>query len=295
MIEVGKTVRGPHQASDKRYYKRHNFKSAPMEDYEIADVRARRRRVPPLVSFELGEDRGFVAVFDVANVGEVVAEDVRFEFSQTIPWPYHKTMPKPLSDGIGRLAPKQRLRFRYSTFTQVFGEHSGVPTEFSVNVSYIHPDLNARVSENWPINFEAFRDSMVLRTELETQAKDMVDAVKKLTENINKLRKILEPLTQIAGETGLRVAAPTLRNLGRIILDGTDPEPFDPAGGSPGLFREVLGVNHQMSMNLYNALSYNPNPARLKNTPGMTDELMERIQRCFLLDYEVPPAEGEDG
>ena len=30
--------RAPHQAPDKRYYKRQNFQSAPMEDYEVKDV-----------------------------------------------------------------------------------------------------------------------------------------------------------------------------------------------------------------------------------------------------------------
>ena len=28
----------PHQAQDKRYYKRYNFQSAPMDDYEIKDI-----------------------------------------------------------------------------------------------------------------------------------------------------------------------------------------------------------------------------------------------------------------
>jgi hypothetical protein len=32
------TSRAPHQAPDKRYYKRQNFQSVPMEDYEIKDV-----------------------------------------------------------------------------------------------------------------------------------------------------------------------------------------------------------------------------------------------------------------
>jgi hypothetical protein len=32
------TFRAPHQAADHRYYKRHNFQSLPMEDYEIRDI-----------------------------------------------------------------------------------------------------------------------------------------------------------------------------------------------------------------------------------------------------------------
>ena len=48
IIEVpAANVDGPHQASDKRYYKRFNFKSVPMEDYEVRDVM--RRSTTPLL------------------------------------------------------------------------------------------------------------------------------------------------------------------------------------------------------------------------------------------------------
>ncbi len=48
-----------HQASDKRYYKRFNFESVPMEDYEIRDVmhRALEPRVSVLATHE-GRDKG---------------------------------------------------------------------------------------------------------------------------------------------------------------------------------------------------------------------------------------------
>jgi hypothetical protein len=41
------TSRAPHQAADKRYYKRYNFQSVPMEDYEIRDI-LRRASTPDL-------------------------------------------------------------------------------------------------------------------------------------------------------------------------------------------------------------------------------------------------------
>jgi Putative DNA-binding domain len=47
--------RAPHQAPDKKYYKRQNFQSAPMEDYEIRDT-MRRATTPVLqVRLILGE------------------------------------------------------------------------------------------------------------------------------------------------------------------------------------------------------------------------------------------------
>ncbi|MDE0553467.1 MAG: ATP-binding protein, partial [Candidatus Poribacteria bacterium] len=42
IVDIPKSSRGPHQARGSyRYYKRFNFKSQPMEDYEINDIRSR--------------------------------------------------------------------------------------------------------------------------------------------------------------------------------------------------------------------------------------------------------------
>lgn len=41
VISVPPTTTGPHQAPDKRYYKRFELHSVPMEDYEVRDVMAR--------------------------------------------------------------------------------------------------------------------------------------------------------------------------------------------------------------------------------------------------------------
>lgn len=41
-VEIPQSRQAPHQASDKRYYKRYNFESVPMEDYEVRDVMNRQ-------------------------------------------------------------------------------------------------------------------------------------------------------------------------------------------------------------------------------------------------------------
>lgn len=47
VVYVPQSTRAPHQAADKRYYKRYNFESVPMEDYEVRDV-SRRLATPDL-------------------------------------------------------------------------------------------------------------------------------------------------------------------------------------------------------------------------------------------------------
>ncbi len=41
VVHVPQSTRAPHMASDKRFYRRFNFQSVPMEEYEVRDVSAR--------------------------------------------------------------------------------------------------------------------------------------------------------------------------------------------------------------------------------------------------------------
>jgi Putative DNA-binding domain len=47
IVNILQSKRAPHMASDNRYYKRFNFESLPMADYEVKDV-SRRLEVPDL-------------------------------------------------------------------------------------------------------------------------------------------------------------------------------------------------------------------------------------------------------
>lgn len=47
VVSIPQSVRTPHMASDHRFYKRFNFQSVPMEEYEVRDV-ARRLDTPDL-------------------------------------------------------------------------------------------------------------------------------------------------------------------------------------------------------------------------------------------------------
>lgn len=50
VVIVPASPRAPHMAHDRRYYKRFNFESTPMEDYEVRDVS--RRLISPLLSID---------------------------------------------------------------------------------------------------------------------------------------------------------------------------------------------------------------------------------------------------
>jgi hypothetical protein len=59
VVYVPQSLRAPHMASDHRYYRRYNFQSVPMEDYEVRDV-GRRIQTPDLrgtIVFARGKTR----------------------------------------------------------------------------------------------------------------------------------------------------------------------------------------------------------------------------------------------
>lgn len=52
VVVIPQSVNAPHMASDHRFYKRFNFKSCPMEEYEVRDVQ--NRYISPILSLNVG-------------------------------------------------------------------------------------------------------------------------------------------------------------------------------------------------------------------------------------------------
>jgi hypothetical protein len=61
-----------------------------MEDYEINDIRNRRRVVPPLINVDTEIRHKIVIYLKITNIGALPAEDVTFEFSDTPVWRENK-------------------------------------------------------------------------------------------------------------------------------------------------------------------------------------------------------------
>jgi hypothetical protein len=74
-----------HQATDRRYYKRFNFQSVPMEDYEIRDVMGRTQHPTVTLAFRIYKRKlWFIErtklVITAQNDGDVLAEHVNAVF-----------------------------------------------------------------------------------------------------------------------------------------------------------------------------------------------------------------------
>lgn len=83
ILEIPKSDRAPHMASDHRYYKRHNFQKQPMENYEVEDAMLGRRKIPKLTSkFKFANAvynsnfLSFTMDISICNIGKIMAKYV---------------------------------------------------------------------------------------------------------------------------------------------------------------------------------------------------------------------------
>lgn len=83
ILEIPKSERAPHMASDKRYYKRLNFQKIPMENYEVEDYMFGRKKTPILTAkfnFSDGKVQNNLLSFSVEvlirNLGRIMARYV---------------------------------------------------------------------------------------------------------------------------------------------------------------------------------------------------------------------------
>ena len=68
-----------HQAKDKKYYKRHNFESVPMEHYEILDVLNRAKHPSiDLEFFMIKDESKIILQFYPINAGVIIAHHINY-------------------------------------------------------------------------------------------------------------------------------------------------------------------------------------------------------------------------
>jgi hypothetical protein len=130
-VEVPKSYRAPHQAPDKKYYKRFNFQSVPMEDYEINDVRSRHQIVAPLMNFDVEIESGVVVSMVVSNMGSLPALDVTFSFSKKLQWMNRTEEPPLFRRGSKYFPPGKVHQYLYSTYAEVFKPSSPSPPDLT--------------------------------------------------------------------------------------------------------------------------------------------------------------------
>lgn len=185
VISVPKSFRGPHQASDRKYYKRYNFRSSPMDHYELEDVIGRRQRAPRVVTFDVEVD-SHQFKFVCANVGTEPVVDVSFSLPQEFKWP-HGDMPKALANGITYFPPGRKFGFVYCSVSEPFQPDSKVRSTFDVVVSYRRPELDQSLRETFKIDLNDFHGTTIETEGTEAIARAIDRGFQMLRDSVSNL------------------------------------------------------------------------------------------------------------
>ena len=223
---------------------------------------------------------------DVRNPGQHPAHEISFEFSSSRIWPNSET-PAPMKKGIARLGPGQNLRFRGESFAKIW-EDPATPATFDVRVEYTHGRLQERLSHVWPLDFEAYRDSMSVMTDERQERRDALEELKKIHESAARIARCFEDsVKKLVGANGLDLSVYTLRNMQRILTGGSI-EKLPPYWFTASGFQSGLSVPVQVAVALEGLFrSERPvNRQEISALRGMTAEILNRFEQTFeLLDH----------
>lgn len=279
VIHVPKSFRGPHQAPDKKYYKRRNVVSEPMEHYEIEDVRNRRQIFPPLVTMNAYLSESKVYLF-IENIGKEVAHNVKFHFSSDFSWykGQEGRFPNALKNGIKFLAPNKRITFFVGVMFSFFKENSEYDSFFDVSITYQHQQNEREFRDEIHVDLKDFLYSEMEKNYL----RDISDNISKLQGVISAISRIddrLKNIEKIAGATGLDLSISSLINISKVLRGDDSFRYVRLENCNTDVLQEVLDVDFKMAANIYCHYHDNHKGTSIKEIPGMTEEILEKLKK----------------
>lgn len=277
VVSIPKSYRAPHQEGSKRvYYKRYNFKSAPMEHYEILDIQNRKSMILPFVSVVI-KNKGGIIFLEVENIGGLPVTDVSFELSSDMVWCEHPGKPLLFEKGTNALYSGRKFVFIYNYYSSLKSKI------IDISVSYIHPQNNARVSDRFFYDLQDFSHSITEKSDVEEIGEKINSTLQDMSKKLEKIESHMDSLKKISTPTGLNISVTALRNIKRMMENENGFEKINPDFCSPKLFEEVLGVDSKMSHQLYTYFSfYNFQSAKkLEEIEDISDDLLLKMKLCF--------------
>lgn len=284
-VEIPKSFRAPHQAKDKKYYKRYNFHSVAMEDYEINDVRGRQTTVLPLINIDIFVKGHFIAYFKVSNIGSLPAIDVSFSFDREVLWMYKEEKTPPLfKKGTKYFPVGQTLYFTWNNLNVLLHPPNEEFSKLEITVKYLHPQINEYISDTFKFDVEDYRNSNFIKSDSEEVRDILKEHLKKLTDEVKRLNSNLENFRTIAGKTGLDLSITTLRNL-KHFVSGEDFEKLNPEFCDYRVFMELLNIDFEMAHNMEHLFRYSGETGKkLEEIKNITPDIISNFKKYFLYD-----------
>lgn len=206
-----------------------------------------------------------------------------FEFPENFAWLNTLAKPNLFTRGIKSLAPGKEFHFLYSQFVEVAKEGSQIPGHFLITASYTHPGIGQKITEAFYIDVLDYFNSEIFRSEIHDTGQTIRQALRDLTNQVERLNGNIEQLVPLADATGLSLSLPTLKNLQHLFRGEEDFERINPAGCGLHTFREVLGIDIQMALRLRRFFA-DPNPDKnIEEIELINDELIHKVKKYFIL------------
>ncbi len=280
VVSVPRSERGPHQERNSFcYYKRHNFKCSPMEDYEINDVRNRKTAVPSLISIRIDVVRNGLLELIIENIGTEIASDVSLSVQPALYWKHGE--PQVFSKGIKHLPPHRKLGFLYGLGSNVLKPESPYTREFTVKAHYLHQGLQKHITDHFEIDLTSLNNTLLEKSDLEVQTDRIEKSINRLSTEIESIKNSLKELSSIAAPSGLLISVTTLRNMAHLLGTESKIEKIDANICSWKVFQEVLSVNSDTAIALRRHFQESSESTSLAQIKGMNAKLLEKIEKHF--------------
>ena len=284
VVKVEKSFGTPHQCKDdKKFYRRYNFQSIPMEIYEIDDVRNRHQAISPLINIttELTESDVFLIV---SNDGDQTAQNITFNIPESLNEWAKENEASIFFDGVKYLPPKQTYRYYLDFVVSLLNQCSNIPLEFNISASYYHPAISQNHTEQFNFDLKGYLGTISYKNESFIRAEQIESALKSLTDEVKKLNENLSNIASIANPTGLNISHTALRNLQNVEKNIEKiPIPY----GKYKVFQEVLGIDYKLALNLRTFFRSQKTFNEIIKLEGITDKVIEDIKKYFILDDQM--------
>ena len=280
VVEVPKSYRAPHQhANEKKYYKRFNFMSQPMEDYEIKDIRSRSTRVEQLVYFDIFIESSVFVDFLIQNQTNTPALDVEFNFSQQLVWSENDYIPPLFEKGIKYFPPKKTFRIRYRSFNEILNKK--IPMIFDVAIKYFHPVIGESVKDLIHIDLNDYLYTIDNDTEKHRQEKKYLNSIIAISGEIKELNRHIRKISSTVSSTGFDLSMISLLNLKHILNGEGNFVRINPFRQDYKVFEELLQIDYILASKIEAYYYEDRKFEGLEKIEGMSKEVLDRFQVYF--------------
>lgn len=287
VLNIPQSTRAPHQASDYRYYKRYNFQSKPMEDYEIKDIANRRAALRPIILIDTFIRNSTVVYLSIKNIGNEIATDINLKPDKDLFLRGEKEAEEiPIfSRGIKFFPPNKEFVFWYGTFSEIVNGNKK-PSKFNIKVTYkkVNDPITEYIDE-FLVDINDYYFTTSTDSSLEISIKEIIQAINSLTNKLTSKMESLAYLKDIAGPTGLQLSMSSLRNI-QNMLNKESFEKIDAQYVSDKVFMEVLGVDMETAYKLEHWLRFDPESDPIQKH-SLDSETIEKLKKYFKLPKEI--------